>query len=215
MGKTYDISMGIHEDLVTYKGNPPPQRTMLMDLARGDQATVSHWSLGAHAGTHVDAPSHFLPGGRTVDVLPWHYYCARVMVWDCGNETAITSQVVERALNGSVTQQVEGILFRTQNSMHLTEPFSSDYVSLDVSAARRIVESKLRLVGIDYLSIERYGDDSFPVHKILLTADVAIVEGLYLAHVPSGIYRLYCLPIKLMGADGAPARAVLVEEEVP
>ncbi len=210
---TYDISLGIHEGLVTYEGNPPPEREMLMELSRGDAATVSHWRLGAHAGTHVDAPSHFLPGGATVDQLPLHHFTGPVVVYDCGDAKIIDATVID-ALCAQVQADWTrtGVLFRTANAARLGEAFQSDYVALNASGAQAVVDRGIRLVGIDYLSIETFGNPEFPAHKILLSRNVAIIEGLDLRGVTEGRYHLCCLPIKLVGADGAPARAFLEEE---
>lgn len=210
MRATYDISLGVHEGLVTYAGNPPPEREILMDLSRGDAASVSHWRLGAHAGTHVDAPSHFLPGGATVDQLPLDHFAGRVVVYDCGD-----AQVIDGTVIATLCSEVKadwtrtGVLFRTTNRSLLGDAFNAEYVALNASGAQAVVDHGIRLVGIDYLSIETFGNPEFPAHKILLSHHVAIIEGLDLRDVPKGWYQLQCLPIKLMGADGAPARAVL------
>lgn len=208
MSTAYDVSLPVDEHLVTYAGNPPPQRALLMDLSRGDPATVSHWSLGAHTGTHVDAPAHFIAGGATVDALPWDYYCGLVQVAVCTDVDVIDAAAVDRAL---FEGKAHGLFFRTRNSDRLHLPFDPRYVALDRSGARRLIERGIRLVGIDYLSVEGYGDPEFPVHKLLIRADVAIIEGLSLRHVPAGRYECLCLPVKLAGADGAPARVVLRE----
>lgn len=215
MRAAYDISMGIHEGLVTYEGNPPPEREILMELSRGDAATVSHWRLGAHAGTHVDSPSHFLPDGMTVDQLPLDHFSGSVVVYDCRDARVIDRAVIDElcaALQADWT--CTGVLFRTTNGALLSEPFSAAYVALNASGAQAVVDHGIRLVGIDYLSIETFGNPEFPAHKMLLSHNVAIVEGLDLRGVPTGLYHLRCLPIKLIGADGAPARAILQAEAV-
>lgn len=167
---------------------------------------MSHWSLGAHTGTHVDAPAHFLPSGATVDALPWDYYCGLVDVLWCPDASVIDAREVDRVMPENPGR---GVFFRTRNSDRLDQPFDRGYVALDVSGAQRLVERGVVLVGIDYLSIEGYGDVAFPVHKILLGANVAIIEGLSLREVPPGRFDCLCLPIKLADGDGAPARVIL------
>lgn len=214
MRKQFDVSMPVHENLVTYEGNPKPMREWLMHLEQGDAATVSHWTLGAHAGTHVDAPSHFLARGRTVDELPLGYFSGPVVVYDCGEVPLINGAVIDRACAASsVDWRHTGLLFRTRNSRQMQDVFDPRFVALDASGAQAVVDHHLPLVGIDYLSIETFGNPEFPAHKILLSHDVAVIEGLVLSHVPPGVYDLTCLPIKLMGADGAPARAMLTAED--
>lgn len=209
-----DISLPVHEGLVTYEGTPPPQRQWLMHLAQGDAATVSHWTIGAHTGTHVDAPSHFLKSGLTVDQLPWNYFCRPVYVYDCGD-----APIIDAALVHGLCQEVSldwtdvGVLFRTRNSAMLDVAFDPHFVALDASGAQAVVDHGIPLVGIDYLSVETFGNSDFPAHKILLARSVAIVEGLDLRAVREGNYELECLPIKLQGADGAPARAVLHQDQ--
>lgn len=209
----FDISLPIHEGLVTYEGNPAPAREWLTHLEKGDAATVSHWTIGAHAGTHVDAPSHFLASGASVDELPWDHFCRPVYVYDCEGTSLIDGAVIDRMCRDIVVDWSRtGVLFHTSNSANLTKPFHSQFVALNASGAQAVVDHNIPLVGIDYLSIEAFGNPLFPVHKILLSRNVAIIEGLDLSGVGAGPYELQCLPIKLMGADGAPARAVLHRE---
>lgn len=209
----FDISLPIHEGLVTYEGNPAPAREWLMHLEKGDAATVSHWTIGAHAGTHVDAPSHFLSSGLTVDQLPWDHFCRPVCVYDCEDTPLIDATVINRMCRDIPIDWTRvGVLFQTSNSANLSKPFHARFVALNASGAQAVVDHGIPLVGIDYLSIEAFGNPSFPVHKLLLSRNVAIVEGLDLSGVRVGKYDLQCFPIKLLGADGAPARAVLHQE---
>jgi arylformamidase len=184
-------------------------------LDQGDAATVSHWTIGAHAGTHVDAPSHFIQGGRAVDELPWDYFCRRVYVYPCRGASIIDARVIDAMCREiSVDWARMGVLFQTDNSSRLNQPFYPGFVALDASGAQALVDHGISLVGIDYLSIETFGNSLFPAHKILLSRDVAIIEGLDLREVPGGSYNLTCLAIRLMGADGAPARAILSQGEI-
>lgn len=205
----FDISMAIDKGIPVYEGEMPPKHTFTSYMAKGDAANVSRIDLGAHTGTHVDAPFHFLPDRETVDELSVDYFSGRVFVLDCGNSAVISHDTLN---NKSEIREHTGILFKTTNSRHHRESFIKSFVALDVSGALDLVARGIRLVGIDYLSIEGFGSGEFPVHKILLGHNVAVIEGLDLSSVEEGSYQLYCLPLKIVGADGAPARAMLVRE---
>jgi arylformamidase len=177
-----------------------------MSRDRGDPANVSLLRFGSHTGTHVDAPAHFVDGGAGVDALALDVLIGRTLVAEL-----TAPAVVERADLAALP--LEGhtrLLLKTRNSALWEAPsFSRDYVALSVDAARFLVERGLRLVGIDYLSIEGYAATGHPVHTTLLGAGLVILEGLDLRRVTPGVYELICLPLALAGADGAPCRAVL------
>ncbi len=168
---------------------------------------MTRMHLGNHTGTHVDAPRHMLDEGATLDQIPIERFLgpARVVAVDAPSIGA--SELVSIDLEGA-----DKVLFKTRNAgkLHQSE-FDTDFVALDPSGARLLVERGIRLVGIDYLSIEAYASRDFATHHILLEAGVLIVEGLDLARVPPGDYELLCLPLKLEHGDGAPARVVLRE----
>jgi arylformamidase len=163
-----------------------------------------------HVGTHVDAPHHFMNDGRTVEQLPLDVLagpCYVVQLPD-GVE-AITAEALEGT---SLPADTTRILFGTSNSRFWSQGearFQEDFVAVTEDGAEWLVQRGVRLVGVDYLSVAPYGD-SLPTHRTLLKAGVVVVEGLDLSAVPRGFYELYCLPLKLLGADGAPARAILV-----
>jgi arylformamidase len=211
MPSIIDISLPIGPDLVVWPGNPAPHMRPTSRLARGGRSNVSELCLGSHTGTHVDPPFHMLEEGATSDLLPLDALVGEAEVLDL---TRITSTIGPAELESAMPARgAERVLFKTRNSSHwhVTPPaFTTDYVGLSFEGAEWIVERGIRLVGTDYLSIEPHGAPGHPTHDTLLKAGVVIVEGLDLSSVEAGHYTLACLPLKLVGADGAPARAVLL-----
>jgi arylformamidase len=209
--KIFDISLTISPDLPVWPGDPAIELEQIESIDRGAHANVSRLSAGVHTGTHVDAPHHFLNDGRTVDHLPLDVLtgpCYVVQLPD-GVE-ALTAEALEGI---SLPDGVKRILFGTSNSRIWSRgetKFQEDFVAVTEDGAEWLVEHGIRLVGVDYLSVAPYGE-SVPTHRVLLLAGVVVVEGLDLSAVPRGFYDLYCLPLKLLGADGAPARVVLVQ----
>jgi arylformamidase len=179
-----------------------------MSLEAGDKANVSRLDCDVHMGTHVDAPWHFLKDGFTVDAMSLDMLIGPAVVGYLPEASVITpSELADLNLPSSTKR----LLLRTRNSelwaAGVTE-FRKEYVALSADAARWVVDRGIQLVGIDYLSVQCYEDNPL-THKILMTAGVIIVEGLNLIDVQPGLYELICLPIRLVGADGAPVRAVL------
>jgi arylformamidase len=179
-------------------------------MESGDQCNISRLDCDIHVGTHIDAPFHFSTTGATVDKIPLEKLVGPAVVVHFPDSKVIIVDDLESVV---LPEEVSRILFRTKNSdlweKGITE-FRQDYVALTSDAASWIVDKGFCLVGIDYLSIQRYGDDS-TTHKILLDNGVIILEGLSLANIEPGTYELVCLPLKLNGAEGAPARAVLID----
>jgi arylformamidase len=207
--KLIDLSLGVAPGMVVWPGNPAVSLEPVLSLARGDAANVSRLTLGTHTGTHVDAPRHFLPGGTDAASLSLEAMVGECEVWDL---TGVDSLIEPRHLAGRSLPR--RLLFKTRNSelWRRGEPFRRDFVSVGEAAARRLAEGGVALVGVDYLSVEAFGSREHATHRQLLAAGVVILEGLNLAEVAPGRYRLVCLPLPLVGADGAPARAVLWEE---
>ena len=210
--KIFDISLTISPDLPIWPGDTPLELELVASMDEGADANVSRLSAGLHIGTHVDAPHHFLNDGRTIEQLPLD-----VLVGPCyvsqlpdGIE-AITAQALEGM---SLPENMARILFGTSNSRFWSRgetEFQEDFVAVAEDGAEWLVEHGIQLVGVDYLSIAPY-HDSTSTHRVLLQAGVVILEGLDLSAVPRGFYDLYCLPLKLIGADGAPARAILIQK---
>ena len=210
----YDISLAISESLATWPGDPPVQITQPRHMDRGDEATVTHLDMGAHTGTHIDAPAHFIPGGSGVDESDLHTLVGPALVVHAPEADALTADVIAGL---PIPPGTERVLFRTRNSAAYSEPtrqegaFSEDFVAITEDGARWLVDRGVRLVGIDCLSVGPYHSGE-ATHRTLLQAGVIPVEGLNLSGIPAGTYQLVCLPLKIVGADGAPARAILIDE---
>lgn len=202
-----DISVPLHHGMVHWPDNPPVQIERVLDIDRGDAATVSKMSLGVHTGTHVDAPIHFIPGGHGVHEAPFSALIGPARVIEIADRHSI--KVAE--LRHHDLQPGERILFKTLNSARCwqTDDFVEDFVYVSQEAARFLVSQRVRAVGVDYLSVGGYTADGPETHQALLSAGVWIIEGLNLASVRPGTYELICLPLKIVDGDGAPARAVL------
>ena len=192
--------------MVVYEGDPGVEVAPRLEIARGDTANVSLLSMGSHTGTHVDAPAHFIDGGATVEALPLDSLIGPALVSEVGCERLIG----RRDLEPLPLDDQSRLLLKTRNSaLWAAGDFSRDFVALDLEGARYLTERGLRLIGIDYLSIEAFHSPGHPVHRHLLGAGVVILEGLDLGRVAPGVYELVCLPLPVRGIDGAPCRAVL------
>jgi arylformamidase len=193
--------------MATWPGEPGPELTPIKQMSEGDAADVSRLSLGVHTGTHVDAPGHFIPGGAGVESLPLTILVGPARVVYIEDEGAIRVQALEdAALDG-----IGRVLFRTRNGEQWSDrEFQQDFVHLDPDAALWLANHGTKLVGVDYLSVDAFTAEEPRAHLTLLGAGVVILEGLDLRAVPPGDYLLCCLPLKLAGADGAPARTVLL-----
>ena len=208
----YDISLSISPSLPVWPGDPSVELQQVESIDKGAHANVSHLSAGVHTGTHVDAPHHFLNDGRTVEQLPLDVLTGPCYVAQLPDDIdAITAEVLAGI---PLAEGTTRLLFGTRNS-HLwaneVDVFQADFVAITEDGAEWLVAHGIRLVGVDYLSVAPYGE-STPTHTVLLKAGAVILEGLNLSQVPRGFYDLYCLPLKLKGADGAPARAILISK---
>jgi arylformamidase len=210
--RIHDISVTITPQLPTWPGDPAIELERVEKIEDGANANVSRMSLGAHTGTHVDAPFHFLEDGTTVETLPLDVLFGSVQVIELADQIdVITADVIQSA---GLLPGVTRVLFKTRNSKIWARgetEFQTDFVGITADGAEYLVQKGIQLVGIDYLSIAPY-KNSRPTHQILLKAKVIIIEGVDLSQVRAGVYQLACLPLKLGGADGAPARTVLLEQ---
>lgn len=208
MARFHDISLPVSDRLITYPGDPPVELRAHSSIAGGDDANVTRVSFGSHTGTHVDAPRHFLSDARGVDELPLDWLIGPALVAEIGEDiTAIGEEELRAAGAGDGEERV---LLRTRNRKLLEEDaFRQDFAHLTGDAAHYLIAAGVRLVGIDYLSIEAFDAGEAVVHHKLLEREVIILEGIDLREVPAGRYELICLPLRLVGLDGAPARAVL------
>jgi arylformamidase len=202
-----DISVPLRTGMVHWPGDPGVDIRRVQDMDRGDGNNVSHLSMGAHTGTHMDAPLHFLPNGPAIDQIPLDATVGRARVIGIEHPETITADELRRY----DIAEGERILFRTRNSERCwgSETFIQDFVSITEEAARYLADRPVRAVGIDYLSVGGFDADGPKIHRILLEAGIWIIEGLDLSAAPPGNYELVCLPLKITGADGAPARAIL------
>jgi arylformamidase len=209
----YDISLPISESLIVWPGDPPVKITRPFHLAQGDTATVSHLSMSAHSGTHVDAPAHFIPGGSGVEALDLNVLVGPALVIEALETDALSADVLEEL---SIPARTQRVLFRTRDSDRWARgerEFSKDFVAITEDGARWLVARGVRLVGVDYLSVGSFSGGDL-THRTLLNAGVIPVEGLNLSGIEPGVYQLVCLPLRIMGADGAPARAILIDLDV-
>ena len=207
-----DISVALRPQIPTWPDSRGFRLEPTLRLDAGEKANVSQLNTDVHVGTHVDAPWHFLANGRTVEQLSLEVLVGKTVVVELPEVKEVTAEDLA-ALD--LPQDTRRLLLHTRNSQlwerEITE-FQKDYVALTADAARWVVDRGIRLIGVDYLSVQRFHDSPL-THEILLEAEVVIVEGLNLSQVPAGMYNLTCLPLKLVGADGAPARAILVPLE--
>ena len=207
--KIYDVTIPLSENIPTFPGDPTVAIDLCNAIAKGDAANVSKLSFGAHTATHVDAPNHFIDGAKRVHELDLEKLVGKVRVVELNaDEPAVEPKHVENLEN------VERVLFKTRNSQFWSEPekgFRQDFTYISPAAARILVAKGVKLVGIDYLSVEKFGAKSFDTHLILLEKEVVIIEGLDLREISAGDYEITCLPLKYIGStgDGAPARTIL------
>jgi arylformamidase len=203
----YDLSMGIRPGMLVWPGDDGVELDRIQRLEDGAHSNLSRLRCGTHTGTHVDAPLHFLPGGRAIDALELDALVGPAWIADLAGVRRIRADDLAAAGIPAATAR---LLLKTDNSdlLESAAEFRADYAGLDESGAQWILSRGIRLLGIDYLSVAAR-DLTGPVHRLLLQAGTVLVEGLCLGKVPAGSCRFYCLPLKLMGMEGAPARAVV------
>ena len=204
--RVWDISVVNRADMHLYPGDPPLEATQVRAIARGDVANITHLSLGAHTGTHVDAPAHFIEGGPTLEQVPLDRMVGPAQVLDLRGLAAIDAAALRR----HEIHAGDIVLFHTDNSERWQKPgFQKDFTYVTRDAAEYLIERQVKTIGMDYLSVEQFGSHDFAAHHALLGAGVVIIEGLDLSQVEPGEYEMACLPLRLVGADGSPARVVL------
>lgn len=201
-----DISLPLHDNMVSWPGDPPVRIEKVQDVERGDSHTLSSLSIGSHTGTHIDAPAHFLKGGMTVDRIPLDKFSGRARVLEIQDKELIT---VPELAQYKISQG-ERVLLKTNNStLWKSDKFAETFVYISPEAAQYLAECRVGLIGVDYLSVGGYKAGGLAQHKTLLQANVCIVEGLNLSAVSPGVYDLICLPLRIQNGDGAPARAII------
>jgi arylformamidase len=206
---TYDISLTISPKMPTWPGDPKVVLERFEKMEEGSLANITRIEMSVHTGTHVDAPYHFVSDGKSVERMPLRTLTGRAYVLDLPEVDQITAKIIERS---ELPPRTRRLLFKTRNSnywAHNEVDFQEDFVGICEDAAEYLVKRGVKLVGVDYLSVAPFHQPK-PTHEIFLKAGVVVVEGLDLSAVTQGRYTLYCLPLKLDGSDGAPARAILV-----
>ena len=207
--KIYDVTVAISEQTPVYEGDPNVRIEIANAIARGDAANVSRLCCGVHTATHVDAPVHFIEGARRVHELELETLIGKCRVVEIDKSVMAIEAKHIKNLDGA-----ERVLFKTRNSdfwNDFSQGFRKDFTYIAPDAAKALVDLEIKLVGIDYLSVEKFGAETFDTHVTLLEKEVVIIEGLDLRQVPAGDYELICLPLKIIGGagDGAPARTIL------
>lgn len=202
-----DVSVPLRDGMVHWPGDPECHIKRVNRMEEGSVCNLTHISLSAHTGTHMDAPRHFIADGITMEQMPFEAVIGRCRVFELDCEDQITADDLKK-LRLAPRQRV---LFKTRNSTRswATNEFDKDFVSIRQDAAQYLVEQEVMTVGVDYLSIGGFNKDGVETHQIMLGAGIWVIEGLNLAEISDGYYELICLPIKLEGADGAPCRVVL------
>ena len=204
--KLIDVSVPLDANLPIYPGNTPFSIEGIERITRGDHANVSTLHMGAHTGTHVDAPWHFMDDGPGIDRLPLDLLIGRTRVIELTTRKGITAEDLAKF---DLSEDVR-VLCKTANSRLWGSPeFHKDFIGVAESGAKHFVERGVKVVGVDYLSVEVFKTPGAPAHHTLLGAGVVVIEGLNLRDIEPGVYEMYCLPILVAGCDGAPARVVL------
>ena len=208
MSRIYDISVPIRSGGLVYPGNPEIDIALQQAVAKGASANVSTIRFGSHTGTHADASRHFFDDGQPVDKIPLDRLIGPALLVGFSDEVR---SVGAAELREHDLKDHKRILLRTRNSALLSrKEFVNDFTYLAPDGAQYLVDKGVELVGIDYLSIEQFHSGHHLTHRTLLERSVVIVEGLDLSVPPSGEYQFICLPLRIVGCDGAPARAVLI-----
>jgi len=204
--KLYDATLAVHEKMVVFPGDPPFKTEPVSRIETGEDYNLTRFSMGTHLGTHVDPPAHIIDNGATVDQVALETLVGPGVVADLRG----CPQIDRRALEKAAIAGYKRVLLKTDNGPRLLEsPLHPDTVHLAEDGARYLVENRIRLVGIDALSIEHPENPGSPVHHILLEAGVLVAESVHLLEIPPGEYEIFCLPLKIKDGDGAPARILL------
>jgi arylformamidase len=204
--KLIDVSVPLDASLPTYPGNTPFSLEAIKRIATGDSSNVSSMHMSAHAGTHVDAPRHFFDGAPGADALPLEMLLGRARVVEVISRRGIGADELGAI---DLSEDVR-VLIKTHNSRLWGSPaFHPDYVGVTESGAKHLIEHGIKVVGVDYLSVEQFKTPGAPAHHVLLGGGTIVIEGLNLRDVEPGVYEMFCLPLRVVGCDGAPARVVL------
>ena len=206
MKKFFDITLDLSEDTIIYPGDPKFEKEYICSIDMGDSFNISSISMGSHTGTHIDAPKHFYNDGNTIDSIDLEKLIGKARVIELLEVEEINREILEKVY----IEEGDRILFKTKNSKILRQnKYEEDFVSLTKCGAEYLIENNIKLVAIDYLSIEGINSEFNDVHLLLLKNNIVIIEGVNLLEVPEGEYNISALPLKIKDGDGAPARVVL------
>ena len=204
--KLIDVTVPLDANVALYPGNTPFSLEAIKRISRGDSSNVSTLHMSAHAGTHVDAPRHFFDDAPGTEALPLEMLVGRARVIEVTTRKGITAEDLAKF---DLSEDVR-VLIKTANSRLWGSPeFHRDYVGVTESGARYLVDHGIKVLGVDYLSVEEFKRPGAPAHHVLLGGGTIVIEGLNLRDVDPGIYEMFCLPLPVVGSDGAPARVVL------
>ena len=205
----YDISVRLGDESIDYPGDTPYSRELIWNIKDSNICDLSKLVMSAHSGTHVDTPAHFIEGAGTLDSYTIQDFILPAQVVNIEDNEAIRPA----ELKNVNIEPGDALLFKTDNSVSgrcNTSNFSESFVYLSSEAAELCVEKEASLVGIDYITIEKYGDEAFPAHRRILGNNILVLEGINLREVRQGRYTLLCLPLKIKGGEASPVRAVLL-----
>jgi arylformamidase len=206
LSRLLDVSVPLGPGTPAYPGNPEFEMQPVKRIAAGGSSNVSRLIMGTHTGTHVDAPRHFFDGGGPADELALDLLIGRARVVDMPRRGGITAGDLAAA---GLREDLRVLLKTPNSALWNGTAFKQDYTYLAEDAARYLVSQGVKVVGIDYLSVEQFKKPGAPAHRALLSEGVIVIEGLNLSDAEPGMYEMYCLPLRIAGADGAPARVVL------
>ena len=204
--KLLDVSVPLIAGMPAYPGNPEFELQPVKRIATGGSSNVSRLVMGTHTGTHVDAPKHFFDEGTGVDSLPLDLLLGRSRVVDLPKRGGIGADELAAA---GLREDIRVLLKTPNSALWNGESFHEDYTYLTEAGARYLVDQGVKVIGVDYLSVEQFKKPGAPAHRALLSQGVVIIEGLNLSEVEPGMYEMYCLPLRVVGGDGAPARVIL------
>ena len=200
-----DISININKHTPIWPNGKKPKISYYKKFDK-DNVNTSYIEMDSHAGTHIDAPKHFIKNGKSIEDIPLEKFIGPVYIIEINNKV-INKHHIEKKSN--ILSNYKKIIFKTKNSNLYNKKFYKDYVALNIKATKEIIKFDLDLIGIDYLSIQKYGEKYNEVHESLLKNDILILEGLDLRNVIEGKYKLYAFPIKIGNIDASPVRAIL------
>jgi arylformamidase len=204
--KLIDVSVPLDANLPNYPGNTPFSLEAIKRIARGDSSNVSSVHMSVHAGTHVDAPRHFIDQASGVDALPLEMLVGRARVIEVTSRKGIGPD----DLSATDLSEDLRVLIKTANSrLWGASEFHPEYIGMTEAGARYVIDHGIKVLGVDYLSVEEFKKPGAPAHHVLLGGGTIVIEGLNLRDVEPGVYEMFCLPLRIVGADGAPARVVL------